>query len=615
MTGSGLLKFESVGCFTRNIVMFLQKFFFQVGRGWICVQNLTIRTDVTEMQCYKKKAVLLSLSVCLLVQILFCIFAYYRSTMSSKLPDSLSVLYSRGGELEPEREAIYSKLSNLNAQFEMVVQETTETRKLKQELKREETSAHNPDKTTSLPRLLGGAPSLLNRYNYSINSSLVSTTDWDSGSFCHQFLVKTFQKPIPVCANVRNGAVQCFGSPFSDHMSTCILENMVVSPRDLGRAMYDADYTKFKDSEPSIALLSDRGSECHNMTVIHLRKHVESGDYVWKIVDKMKQENPKPSLVCDKWINDDVFFFTAHRFHIYFRFLDYFNLHKMLEDFKYTLSNNNMPRILRISGSNNYHFADFDQQLFPEVNFETLDHLGNASICFRKVILVPKSYSSVLHQCKMPSRVRRKCSDCNGWGLSKTQILSFRDRVLRVCSLNDGARDNANSTIIFVSRKQYLRNENDERSHFERVMDNEDNLVAGLRKHFNSSVVQKVHFEDLGICEQVGMVHNADVYLGVHGSGLVHLWWLREGAVVYELEPHYEVGNPTFRTLARLSGRKYKKSSIGGGWGKVHARVDDIVADLEKLTARRNSSDGSDNDRVAQSLRESLQFPYRLGIL
>ncbi len=540
-----------------------------------------------------RKTIFRSVLLCIfLVQVFFCIFVVLRGHWKASKKDQILLLRGDGTEhLSGESMAVEGPGQGILA---------------------------FPRRPSSPGKLhLRSRPFLPYLINSKLKSSfsLGSSKDWASGTFCHQFLVRTFQKPVPVCDNARNAAVQCFGSPFSNHMGTCIIENLAVSVKHLAKAMYDADHTKFKPSEPSVALLSDSDSECHNMTVVHVRKQVESGDYVWQIIDKMKQEERKPSTVCDRWIEEDVLFFTAHRFHVFFRILDYFNLHKMLEDFRYMWSDR--PKVIKISGNDNYHFEDLDQHLFPEVKFDVLDHMNESeSVCFRKVLLVPKSYSSVLYQCKMPSSVRNKCGGCDGKGLSDSQILTFRDRVLMACSQsNSRTKKDTNSSIVFVSRKQYLRNKNDKAGNFERVMDNEGSLIAALKKHFNNFTVHQVYLEDLSFCEQVNLVHNADVFLGVHGSGLVHLWWLRDNAVVYEMEPHYEISNPTFRTLARLAGRRYKKSIIAGGWGKVHAHVGNIVADLDKLVSGQNSSFSTQSKSSRIPANKFQFFPHRVGVM
>ena len=52
-------------------------------------------------------------------------------------------------------------------------------------------------------------------------------------------------------------------------------------------------------------------------------------------------------------------------------------------------------------------------------------------------------------------------------------------------------------------------------------------------------------------------MHKADILIGIHGAGLVHLWWLRESGMLLELTPRSKLNQPTFKVLAGLIGRKY----------------------------------------------------------
>ena len=68
--------------------------------------------------------------------------------------------------------------------------------------------------------------------------------------------------------------------------------------------------------------------------------------------------------------------------------------------------------------------------------------------------------------------------------------------------------------------------------------------------------------EDLPICEQIRYAHDADVLIGVHGAGLVHLWWIQEEALMFEFVPKYKISNPTFKELSALVGRNYYSVTV-----------------------------------------------------
>ena len=258
-------------------------------------------------------------------------------------------------------------------------------------------------------------------------------------------------------------------------------------------------------------------------------------------------------------------------------------MHRLLED---AILKFNISRIIRLSGSDNYMFPRFDATLFPEVKVQTLEDFKDVKTCFRNVVLVPKSYASPIFQCKNRVWLRTRCMQCDGKGKNETHISSFRSRVLKVCShrVRDMAANKSHGLIVLVSRAPYLRNKKDNVRNFERVLDNEAELAGKIRGNFTNSTVKVVHLESLDLCEQVAYAHNADIYMGVHGSGLVHLWWIRDDALVYEMEPHYEIANPTFRMLARLAGRNYHSDFVGGGWKLVHAYVNTVISNLKKYS-------------------------------
>lgn len=55
--------------------------------------------------------------------------------------------------------------------------------------------------------------------------------------------------------------------------------------------------------------------------------------------------------------------------------------------------------------------------------------------------------------------------------------------------------------------------------------------------------------------KQIEIIHNTDVFIGIHGAGLTHMLFLPEWASVFEL---YNCGDPDcYLDLARLRGVQY----------------------------------------------------------
>ena len=401
-----------------------------------------------------------------------------------------------------------------------------------------------------------------------------SIRTWKSGTFCDEFLGHTFREPIPACddKSLPSDSIKCYGSPHSRHMARCSLENVAIRPSKLAVALFDADYIHFAGNADSIQILNDKGSSCPKPKASRVASYMEDGDYIRLAISTITKGKQVSSSVCEKTIDKTAFFFTAHPSHIYFRFLDYYNLHKALSD--YNLSEDEYDVIRVSTGTDKYRFPDFEKSLYP--NTMHISDLPNVVTCYKRVILVPKSYASPLFQCKMHWSLKDRCMHCDGTGMLDSDLQTFRKRVVKACNLDDHKHHN-NSRLVLISRKPYKRSPKDELRKFERVLSNEEDLINGIKTLFPSTNVTAVHLEDLPICDQVFYANQADVLLAVHGAGLVHLWWLRDDAMVVEMEPHYEAGNPSFKVLSKVTGRKYKSHFIGGGWGSVNANVKDIL--------------------------------------
>ena len=397
---------------------------------------------------------------------------------------------------------------------------------------------------------------------------------WKPGTFCREFLGDTFRDSIPACGDKAQSSdsIKCFGNSHSRHMARCELENVAVKPSKLSQALFDADYIHFSGKEDSLQILNDKGTSCPKPDAHRVASFMEDGDYIRLTISTVVKGKQLPSSVCEKTIDKTAFFFTAHPFHIYFRFLDYYNLHKALSD--HNLSEEEYDIVRVSTGTSAYHYQELEKALFPNVMH--ISDLPNVVTCYKRVVLVPKSYASPLFQCKMHWSLKEKCMTCDGKGMSDSDLQTFRKRVVNACSLDDHRHHN-DSRLVLISRRPYKRSPKDELRKFERVLSNEGDLVKGIKTAFPSTNVTAVHLEDLPVCDQVFYANQADVLLAVHGAGLVHLWWLRDDAVAVEMEPHYEAGNPSFKVLSRVTGRKYHSHFIGGGWGTVNVNVKEIL--------------------------------------
>lgn len=81
--------------------------------------------------------------------------------------------------------------------------------------------------------------------------------------------------------------------------------------------------------------------------------------------------------------------------------------------------------------------------------------------------------------------------------------------------------------------------------------------LDSLRARFPHVRVRSVDFGALSLPEQIRTAQDTDILVGVHGAGLTHTMFLREGAsAVVEIQPP-KLGYKGFKNMARMLGHKY----------------------------------------------------------
>ena len=241
-------------------------------------------------------------------------------------------------------------------------------------------------------------------------------------------------------------------------------------------------------------------------------------------------------------------------------------------------------KVMRVAAHDfQYLFSDYEKLLFPGIEF--VHDIPEETVCFKKLILPPGCFASLLFRCKMEADVRGKCFNCNGKDRPSTAINIFRLQAVKACSLDDSTYDSGYRNpqkIVVILRKQYKRHPADKPENFRRSLANGQQLIEELGKIVPN--VASFHGEDLTMCEQIKLVHSADIFIGVHGAGLVHAWWLRDSALLFELVPSDQLGNPTFHMLTTLAGRNYKGYRLNlMGSASITVDIKDIINTLTNI--------------------------------
>ena len=405
------------------------------------------------------------------------------------------------------------------------------------------------------------------------------TNGYASDSFCDNFLHKTSEKFLPVCAAnndaLWNSIIACYKPANSHRTIECAVNNILIHPKQLLLAVN----TKTVPQSAVAKLLVNKSSSCN--TVQRFKWHLPRTKFVEPLitaaVHSLTHYSPE---ICERWISDTTILFKGCNNHVYFEFLLWYGVFKAIID-------HNLQeafQVIRCKGENfTYYpaFAEFEKLLFPNIMF--MEDLQEKSICFKKLIILPEHFDSLLYRCKMESDILEKCYQCNGKDRSGTIIDMYRSHVLRTCSVDDSVQVSGYRSpqkIVYLRRKQYLRRPNDAAGKFHRMVSNADQMLAELSATFNTTVTY-FYGEDHSVCEQIQLVHDADILIGVHGAGLIHAWWLQKDALLFEIVPEEKADNPAFKMISTLAGVNYRGYYLKQT-GKHHItlNINDLINNL-----------------------------------
>ena len=403
---------------------------------------------------------------------------------------------------------------------------------------------------------------------------------WDSGSFCNDLLHNTFSEIVPVCAATdknKQSPVICKRNPNSAIMLECSMRNVLIWPKKLfnGKA---AEH--IVNSGGIEMLLTNDSVSCKSPNMSEVYRTSMTNDPIRMMIEEAVRRSPtfKPSH-CQRWVDEPTFLYQGHNFHIYFEFLALYNVYKSILD----QGDIGTYKVIRFATFiYRYFFGDYEKLFFPGIEF--VENIEEESICFKKLILPPRGYSNLIFRCKMESNILSPCFHCDGKGRPGTAFRSFRTYSLKVCSLSDSHISGYQNPkkIVIILRKKYSRHRGDKAKYFNRVISNNDELIAEIKARFKTANVTLFYGEDLSICDQIRNVYDADIYIGVHGAGLIHSWWLQENAMLFEIVPLEKKSNPAFRMLTTLVGINYKVFQINqNGNSLFTVDVKNVVNTLE----------------------------------
>jgi len=214
-------------------------------------------------------------------------------------------------------------------------------------------------------------------------------------------------------------------------------------------------------------------------------------------------------------------------------------------------------------------------------NFKTLrwKDLEGAKMV-KNAIWVPPGYSNI-----MLSEVTKRAAPCD----SEIHIFNnFADFVLSQYNL--GHIEGKRISVVFSSRRPYAMKGIDHKF-VGRQLDNEDDVIARM-KTVSAVAVARVDFAQHTIQEQIKLIAEADVLVGMHGAGLSHVAFLPSWGGLLELFPKTQGRWFCFRHIAIWRGLHYDewtnrdyprnyREDKSGDYTKVH--IEQFGKVFEKL--------------------------------
>jgi len=137
----------------------------------------------------------------------------------------------------------------------------------------------------------------------------------------------------------------------------------------------------------------------------------------------------------------------------------------------------------------------------------------------------------------------------------------FRSFFLSSFDMDTNRRaDCENMSVLFIWRHDYVAHPRNPTGFVARKIRNEAKLLSYLRKTMPEISVRGSQIDALPMRDQLQMVVNADILVGVLGAGLTHAIFLPRGAGLLELSPNLMwAGNQHFEAIASWRNLTYMR--------------------------------------------------------
>ena len=130
----------------------------------------------------------------------------------------------------------------------------------------------------------------------------------------------------------------------------------------------------------------------------------------------------------------------------------------------------------------------------------------------------------------------------------------FHDYVLKAFSVTEKMAYNCSSLkVTIISRKNYIASPHNPSEVTNRKIANEKELLISLRNKFRTFDIVVIDFESYSITDQLKIIADTDILVGMHCAVLTHMMFLPKHSAVIELFPHMKKWSGDYNQYKRIA--------------------------------------------------------------
>ncbi|CAF2413951.1 unnamed protein product [Rotaria sp. Silwood2] len=217
------------------------------------------------------------------------------------------------------------------------------------------------------------------------------------------------------------------------------------------------------------------------------------------------------------------------------------------------------PKSVRILFLDTHPKGNLDllwSQLFH--SYIRLGHLNISSIFYKELIWSPPQSQS-----ELDLKQSRK--------IAPSYFIDFRQHVLENFNIYSKINKDFNCqniNIFFLVRHNYIAHPRNPTGNIKRKLINENQVFNELKiklQNFSSIHFTFNHFEQLPIQQQLSIITQTDIFIGMHGAGLTHVLFMKSNRTLIELTTTAWQKQTHFEQMASINNINYHRCLILNG--------------------------------------------------